>query len=53
MSLVLKFWRNWTDAYHIDGGEPVSLWGERIGPGYELVLLTAMGRLPPDPPSLC
>lgn len=37
------------DAYHIAGGEPISLWGERIGPSYELVLLTAMG-LPAGPP---
>lgn len=48
----VKVWRNWMDAYHIAGGEPISLWGERIGPSYELVLLTAMG-LPPDAPSLC
>lgn len=37
MSLVLKVWRNWMDAYHIAGGEPVSLGGERTGPSYELV----------------
>ena len=32
-----KVWRNCMDAYHIAGGEPVSLWGERRGPSYELV----------------
>lgn len=25
------------DAYHITGGEPISLWGERTGTSYELV----------------
>lgn len=40
------------DAYHIAGGEPISLWGERIGPSYELVL-TAMGLPPDPPPTIC
>lgn len=25
----VKVWRNWMDAHHIAGGEPMSLWGER------------------------
>lgn len=33
----VKVWRNCMDAYHITGGEPISLWGERTGPSYELV----------------
>ena len=36
MSLVLKFGET-MDAYHIAGDEPISLWGERRGPSYELV----------------
>lgn len=33
----VKVWRNWMDAHHIAGGEPMSLWVERTGPSYELV----------------
>lgn len=46
----VKVWRNWMNAYHIAGGEPISLWCERTGPSYELVLLTAMGLIPGPPP---
>lgn len=46
----VKVWRNWMNAYHIAGGEPISLWRERTGPSYELVLLTAMGLIPGPPP---
>ena len=46
-----KVWRNCMNAYHIAGGEPISLWGERRGPSW-VGLLTSMG-LPPSPPSLC
>lgn len=48
--LGVKVWRNWMNAYHIAGGEPISLWRERTGPSYELVLLTAMGLIPGPPP---
>lgn len=30
-------WRNWMDAHHIAGSEPISLWREKIGPSSELV----------------
>lgn len=48
----VKVWRNWMNAYHIAGGEPISLWCERTGPSYELVLLTAMGLIPAPPQSV-
>lgn len=50
--LGVKVWRNRMNAYHIAGGEPISLWRERTGPSYELVLLTAMGLIPGPPQSV-